>query len=115
MQFWGTREGTAAGTAAATCVGYHFGLNTPEMGFYLTMNATTKLEKIRDLAKSKVLELQPFAGEEMNLPQSDPHRSGFIDGERTLAMQILTLIGETEEKEAVDPVEEDMVLSLGQT
>ena len=100
---------TAAGN------GCRFGLNMAEMGFYLFMNEKAKLEKIRELVKCKILELQPFAGEEMNLPQSDPHRAGFIDGERTLALQILSLIGEAEEKEAVDPVEEEMVLSLGQT
>ena len=81
------------------------------------MNANTKLEKIRDLAKSKVMELQPFAGEEMNLPQTDPHRDGFIDGERTLAAQILALIDgkEKEEKKETEPAEDEMILSLGQT
>ncbi|HEV3272991.1 MAG TPA: hypothetical protein VGZ93_12485 [Candidatus Methylacidiphilales bacterium] len=68
---------------------------------------------VRNLAKSKMLELQPFAGEEMNLPQTDPHRDGFIAGERTLAAQILALVDEKEEE--ADPVEEDMVLSLGRT
>lgn len=58
------------------------------------MNDKTKLERIRELAKSKILEIQPFAGEEMNLPQNDPHRDGFINGERTLAAQILALIDE---------------------
>jgi len=79
------------------------------------MNANTKLEMIRDLAKSKVLELQPFAGEEMNLPQTDPHRDGFIDGERTLAAQILALIDGKEGEEETEPLEEEMILSLGQT
>ena len=80
------------------------------------MSAKTKLEKIRDLAKSKILELQPFAGEEMNLPQTDPHRDGFIEGERALAMRILALIGGKEEgKEGSEPLEEEMILSLGQT
>jgi hypothetical protein len=88
-------------------------LNIPGIGFYLSMNANTKLQRVRDLAKSKILELQPFAGEEMNLPQTDPHRDGFIVGERSLAAQILTLIDEKEEE--ADPVEEDMVLSLGRT
>jgi hypothetical protein len=88
-------------------------LNIPEIGFYLSMNANTKLEKIRDLAKSKVMELQPFAGEEMNLPQTDPHRDGFIDGERTLAAQILALIDEKEVE--TEPLEDEMILSLGQT
>ena len=60
------------------------------------MNDATKLKRIRELARSKVLEIQPFAGEEMNLPQSDPHRDGFINGERTLASQILALIDERE-------------------
>jgi len=49
------------------------------------MNAETQLERIRELAQAKMMELQPFAGEEMNLPQTDPLRAGFIDGERTLA------------------------------
>jgi len=62
------------------------------------------------------LELQPFAGEEMNLPQTDSHRDGFIDGERTLAAQILALIdGKEVEKTKVDPVEEEMIMSLGKT
>ncbi len=77
------------------------------------MNANTKLEMIRNLAKSKLLELQPFAGEEMNLPQTDPHRDGFVDGERTLAARILALIDGKEE--ATEPLEEEMILSLGQT
>jgi hypothetical protein len=79
------------------------------------MNANTKLERVRDLAKSKLLELQPFAGEEMNLPQTDPHRDGFIDGERTLAAQILALIGGKEDEKETEPLEEEMILSLGQT
>jgi hypothetical protein len=94
----------------------YFRLNIREMGFYLSMSANTTLKKVRDLAKSKVLELQPFAGEEMNLPQTDPHRDGFIDGERTLAAQILALIDSNEtKKEEADPIEEEMVLSLGRT
>ena len=88
----------------------HSGLHIRETGFYLSMNAITKLKLIRDLAKSKVLETQPFAGEEMNLPQTDPHRDGFINGEHVLAAQILKLIDEDkEEKEEVDLVEEDML------
>ncbi len=58
------------------------------------MDANAKLEKIRDLTKSKLMEVLPFAGEEMNLPDTDPRRDGFIDGERTLAAQILALIDE---------------------
>jgi hypothetical protein len=85
-----------------------------EMGFYLRMNANTTLEKVRDLAQSKIMELQPFAGEEMNLLQTDPHRAGFIDGEGALAQQILALLGNNEEGET-DPVENEMVLSLGRT
>jgi hypothetical protein len=81
-------------------------LNLRQTGFYLGMNATTKLEMIRDMARSKVMELQPFAGEEMSLPQTDSHRDGFIDGERTLAAQILDLIDEKE----TSPAEEEMVL-----
>lgn len=72
------------------------------------MNANTKLERVRDLAKSKILELQPFAGEEMNLPQTDAHRAGFIDGERTLAAQILTLLDG--EEIVTEPLEDEMVL-----
>ena len=72
------------------------------------MNAITKLERVRDLAKSKMMELQPFAGEEMNLPQTDSHRDGFVDGERTLAAQILALIDE--DGHEAEPLEEEMVL-----
>ena len=72
------------------------------------MNANTVLERVRDLAKSKLMELQPFAGEEMDLPQTDPHRAGFIDGERTLAAQILALTDDTAED--LEPVEQEMVL-----
>ena len=79
------------------------------------MNANSTLERVRDLAKSKLMELQPFAGEEMNLPQTDSHRDGFIDGERTLASQILALIDGTGEVERSEPLEEEMVLSLGRT
>ena len=84
------------------------------------MDANTKLGMIRDFVKAKTLELQPFASEEMNLPQTDPHHDGFIDGERTLALQILSMIEldkiESEEvKSEVEPTEEEMVLSLGQT
>jgi hypothetical protein len=71
------------------------------------MNALSKLDLVRDLARSKVMELQPFAGEEMSLPQTDPHRDGFIAGERTLAAQILALIDDEAE---VTPDEEEMVL-----
>ena len=78
------------------------------------MNANTTLEKVRDLAQSKLMELRPFAGEEMNLPQTDPHRDGFIEGERTLATQILAVLEEPGREEA-EPIEEEMVLGLGQT
>jgi len=77
------------------------------------MDANTTLERVRDLAKSKVMELQPFAGEEMNLPQTDPHRDGFIAGERTLAARILALIEGKEEE--TEPLEEEVILGLGQT
>ena len=84
------------------------------------MNANTTLERVRDLAQSKLMELRPFAGEEMNLPQTDPHRDGFIEGERTLATQILSLIdGKDLSKEvtgeSAEPMEEEMILSLGRT
>ena len=78
------------------------------------MNANTTLERVRDLAQSKLMELRPFAGEEMNLPQTDPHRDGFIAGERALATQILALFEETG-REVTEPIEEEMVLSLGRT
>ena len=72
------------------------------------MNANTKLERIRELAQMRALELQPFAGEEMNLPQNDPHRDGFIAGERALAARILELLDDktetkTESGEAAAP------------
>jgi hypothetical protein len=83
------------------------------------MNANTTLERVRDLAQSRLLALQPFAGEEMNLPQTDPHRSGFVDGERALAAQVLALINGREMQEGghekVEPFEEEMFMSLGQT
>ncbi|MEJ0001527.1 MAG: hypothetical protein WDO13_21780 [Verrucomicrobiota bacterium] len=83
------------------------------------MNANTKLEQIRALAQSRLMELQPLAGEEMNLPQNDPHRDGFIAGERALAGRILELLDEGTKgavaAEKGEPVEEEMVLSLGQT
>jgi hypothetical protein len=90
-------------------------LNMSVIVLCLSMNANTKLELIRDMAKSKVLELQPFAGEEMNLPQTDPHHDGFIDGERTLAARILAVLDDGETERESEPVEEEMVLSLGQT
>ena len=80
------------------------------------MNANTKLERIRELAQARVLELQPFSGEEMSLPQNDPHRDGFVAGERALATRILEILDDTvDTHEAEDPVEDEMVLSLGQS
>lgn len=79
------------------------------------MNANTTLERVRDLAQSKMLELRPFAGEEMNLLQTDPRRDGFIEGERALAAQILALIDKAPHTEHAEPVEEEMIMSLGQT
>jgi hypothetical protein len=76
------------------------------------MNDNTKLQKIRELVKSVVLEVQPMAGEEMNLPQNDPHRDGFIDGERTLAAKILAILGETAETPMAREVEEEMLLDV---
>jgi hypothetical protein len=71
------------------------------------MNATSKLERVRDLAKSKMLELQPFAGEEMSLPHTDSRRDSFIEGERTFAAQILGLLDEKDDDtEVFDPMEE---------
>ena len=70
------------------------------------MNDRVLLTRVKDLARSKMLELQPLAGEEMTLPQTDPHRAGFIDGERTLATQILALI---DGEENATPSEEEMM------
>jgi len=78
------------------------------------MNANTTLERVRDLAQCKLMELRPFAGEEMSLPETDLHREGFIEGERTLALQILALL-EEKSHAGVEPVEEEMVLGLGRT
>jgi hypothetical protein len=78
------------------------------MSVHLFMNTQAKLEQVRDLVKTRLLELQPFAGEEMNLMQTDPHRDGFVDGERTLAAQILALIKDDERE--VTTVESEMVL-----
>jgi len=83
-------------------------LNPRQTGFYLRMNDRAKLELVRNLVKSKVMEVQPFAGEEMSLPQSDPHRDGFVNGERTLASQILNLIDDREI--GAELVEEEMIL-----
>ena len=55
-----------------------------------------------------MMELPPFSGEEMNLLQTDPHRDGFVEGERTLAAQILELLDHT--NNMTDPVEQEMVL-----
>ena len=44
----------------------------------------------------------------MNLLQTDPHRDGFVDGERTLAARILALIDDDETE--VEAVEAEMVL-----
>jgi hypothetical protein len=76
------------------------------------MNATTKLELIRDLVKSKMMALQPFAGEEMNLPDTNPRRDGFVDGEKTLAAQVLRLIDEGGQNRAtaLQPLEDEMAL-----
>jgi hypothetical protein len=70
-----------------------------------------------ELAQARVLELQPFSGEEMNLPQNDPHRDGFVAGERALAARVLEILDDTTEahETETEPVEEDMILSLGQT
>jgi hypothetical protein len=88
-------------------------LHPKKTGFYLGMNANAKLGKIRDLARSRMLEVPSFAGEEMNLPNTDPRRDGFIDGERTLAAQILALVDEKEadspEKTGEEAFEEAMV------
>ena len=58
-----------------------------------------------------------MAGEEMSLPQTDPHRDGFIEGERTIAAQVLALIDEAETKTQEDDSadEEEMILGLGKT
>jgi len=72
------------------------------------MNEPAKLQQIRDLARAKMMELPPFSGEEMNLLQTDPHRDGFVEGERTLAAQILELLDHT--NNMTDPVDQEMVL-----
>ena len=54
----------------------------------------------------------------MNLPQNDPHRDGFVAGERALAGRILEILDDTTETQASEKpesVEEEMVLSLGRT
>ncbi len=81
------------------------------------MNANTILEKVRDLAETKLLELQPMAGEEMTLPQTDAHRDGFVAGERAVAQEILSLLEELEpaKSDRLEPVEEEMILSLGRS
>ncbi len=83
------------------------------------MNANTTLDRVRDLAQAKLLQLRPFAGEELNLPQTNPQRDGFLAGERALATQILQLLDGTLEdlhdRETEEPLEEEMVLSLGRT
>ena len=83
------------------------------------MNAITTLERVRDLTQSKLTQLQPLAGEEMTLPSMDPERDGFVEGERALAAQILRLIdGPPDHSETfghAEPLEEEMVLSLGRT
>ena len=80
------------------------------------MNANTKLERIRALAQSRAMELPPFAGEAMSLPQTDAQRDGFVAGERALAGRILEILNETPLHVAKpEPGEEEMVLSLGLT
>lgn len=39
-----------------------------------------------------MLEVPPFSGEEMTLPNDDPRHEGFVNGERTLAAQILAIL-----------------------
>lgn len=83
------------------------------------MNPNTTLEKVKALAQSKLVQLQPLAGEEMTLPSVDPRAEGFVDGERTLAAQILNLIdGRDFDREMyshAEPLEEEMILDLGRT
>jgi hypothetical protein len=82
------------------------------------MNANTKLERIRDLAQARVLELQPLAGEEMTLPQTDAHRDGYVAGERAMAGRILEILDDfTADRDGAEaePVETEMVMSLGVT
>ena len=69
------------------------------------MNETSKLDRIRELAKAKALEVQPMSGEEMTQPQTDPHRDGFINGERALAVQILKVL----DAQGVDWAEDSLV------
>jgi hypothetical protein len=77
----------------------------------MNMNERTQLERIRELAKAKMLEVQPYAGEEMTLPHSNPRRDGFVDGERTLAAQILQVLDQEADGRAfLDEVQEEMLL-----
>jgi hypothetical protein len=39
-------------------------LKNAQKGFHFYMNANTTLQRVRDLARSKMLELPPMAGEE---------------------------------------------------
>ena len=102
----------------SSAVRTNYRLKIAAEGRYCTMNANTKLERIRDLAQARVLELQPLAGEEMNLPQTDAHRDGFIAGERALAGRILEILDDfTTDRDGAEaePVEDEMVMSLGVT
>jgi hypothetical protein len=66
------------------------------------MNDRSTLMRVRDLARSKMLELQPLAGEEMTLPQDDTHHAAFIDGERAFALRVLALIDGQENAESAE-------------
>lgn len=65
-----------------------------------------------------MMELPPFAGEEMNLPHNNPRHDGFVDGERTLAAQVIRILDEGAHNVAITnprevdavPREEEMVL-----
>jgi hypothetical protein len=57
-----------------------------------------------------MLELQPFAGEEMSLPHTDARRDGFVEGERALAAQILALLDDRPVTSEETEVEDEMLL-----
>ncbi len=83
-------------------------LKSAKKGVCLFMNAMTKLERVRDLARSKMIQVSAYSGEEMNGPRTNLHRDSFFDGERTLAAQILQVL-DADDGEAM-PIEEEMVL-----
>ena len=83
------------------------------MAFVFSMNDHAKIQELRKLAKTTLLQLQPLAGEEMSLPQNDPHQDGFVDGERAMAARVLALLTEDDKIETEnETVEEVMLLGV---